>query len=53
MVTMAQIAANWRNIHTLTWIARIHSHTYINNVTTTFVRSASSASTQFRIEFLI
>ena len=33
MVTMAQSAANWRN--TLNWIARIHSHTYINTVTTT------------------
>ena len=33
MVTMAQSIANWCN--TLMWIACIHSHTYINNVTTT------------------
>ena len=33
MVTMAQSAANWRT-RTLTWIARIHSHTCINTVTT-------------------
>ena len=38
MVTMAQSVENWRrNARTLTWIARIHSHTYtlINTVTTT------------------
>ena len=32
---MAQSAANWRNMHALTWIARIHSHT-LNTVTTTW-----------------
>ena len=37
----------------LTWIARIHSHAYINTVTTTVYRSASSAITQFGIEFLL
>ena len=31
MVTMAESAANWRN----TWIARIHSHTYIPTIITT------------------
>ena len=35
MVTMAQSAPNWRITHTVTWIARIHSHTYINIATTT------------------
>ena len=35
MVAMVQSAASWRNTHTLTWIARIHSHTYINTVITT------------------
>ena len=36
MVTMAQTqsTANCRNTHTHTWIARIHSHTYTNTVTT-------------------
>ena len=33
---------------TLTWIARIHSHTYIN-----VVRSASLAITEFGIEFYL
>ena len=33
MVTMAQSATNWRKT-TLTWMTRIHSHTYINTVTT-------------------
>ena len=37
---------------TLPWIARIHSHTYINTVTTHIVRSASSAITQFGVRFL-
>ena len=37
MVTMAQSVVNWRNTHThiYNYIARIHSHTYINTVTTT------------------
>ena len=36
MVTMAESAANRRATRTFTWIARIHSHTYINTVTTTY-----------------
>ena len=31
---MAQSAANWCNTH-MTWIIRIHSHSYIITVTTT------------------
>ena len=36
MVTMAQAWSPWRTgaTRTLTWIARIHSRTYINTVTT-------------------
>ena len=41
MVTMAQSAANCHNMHTH---VDIHSHTYIN-IVTTVVRSTSSAIT--------
>ena len=34
--------------HTITWIARIHSHTYINTVTTTWCE----AMAEFGIHFL-
>ena len=56
MVTTAQNAAKQaRAAHTLMWIARrIHSHTYINTVTTIdVVRSASSAIIEFGIIFLM
>ena len=54
MVTMAQSAANWRDTHTLTWIALIHSHTYINTVTTTTLCEARAQLLQkFEIEFII
>ena len=37
MVTMAQRALNWRNMHThVDRITHIRSHTYINTVTTTW-----------------
>ena len=47
MVTMSESAAQ----HTLTRIARIHSHTYIS-YSNHVVRSATSAITEFEIEFL-
>ena len=38
--------------HALAWIARIHSHTYINIVTTTWCeRNASLTVTKFEIQF--
>ena len=39
--------------HTHVDPARIHSHTYINTVTTTSVRSASSAITEYGIELYL
>ena len=51
MVTMAQSAASWRNMHTQVdrthSLTDLHQHSY-NHV----VRSASSAITEFEIEFL-
>ena len=65
MISMAQSTANWRNTFTPKWIACIHSHTYINTVTTqlhqhsyintvttTLCEAASSAVAEFGIDFL-
>ena len=50
MVTMAESAANWCNTHTL--VGRTHSLTHVHQHSCShFVRSASSAITEFWIEF--
>ena len=37
--------------HALTWIARIHSHTYINTVTTTWCEAPAQLLQKFGIDF--
>ena len=51
VVNMAQSAANWRNTHTQ--VDRMHSIIYLHQHSYNhFVRSASSAVTEFEFEFL-